>query len=314
MGLFFTLISALGWGLADIFYKKGADELDRLSHLKTAVCVGLTMGIVSIVLLFTSGGMSLSEIPGNALKYAPASLCYILSMVIGYAGLRYLELSVISPVQNASGAFSAIAMLLWFVLKGKGGDFLGSFSALDICGTVIIVAGVIALAVAEKKLEGKTTDKKYKYGAKALIFPLLYCVFDTAGTAADGIILDEDSGTGFDEIQVLILYGLTFLLAGIVAWIYIFWKTKKPYNPFTKKESPKLIASACEEFGQIFYVYAMADNPVIAAPVIASYCVVSVILSAVFLKERLKKPQYASVVLVILGIIMLGISEGLSEI
>ena len=44
-----------------------------------------------------------------------------------------------------------------------------------------------------KKEENKG-DSKYKLGALALLFPLLYCFFDTLGTAADGIILDEETG------------------------------------------------------------------------------------------------------------------------
>ena len=37
---FFALICLLGWGFADLFYKRGTDEKDRYSHLKIAVWVG----------------------------------------------------------------------------------------------------------------------------------------------------------------------------------------------------------------------------------------------------------------------------------
>ena len=57
----------------------------------------------------------------------------------------------------------------------------------------------------------------------------------------------------------------------------------------------------------------MAANPVLAAPMIASYCIVSVLLSRIVLREKLKASQYACVFAVILGIVMLGISEGLAE-
>ena len=317
MWFVFALVSTFGWGLADLFYKKGADDSDRYSHLKTAIWVGLVMGAVSLCLLpFSESGFSPAALVTNAVKYSPASLSYIISMVIGYAGLRYLELSIISPVQNASGALSAIAMIIWFTASGRIGKIGDEFSALDIAGTVIIAAGVIALAITEKRLSADKTanDRKYKLGALALVFPLLYCVFDTVGTAADGIILDEETGLGLGEIDVLILYGLTFLLAGIIAWLFLLIKTKSAYNPFAKSEKNIFFASCFEEFGQIFYVYAMAKKPVLAAPMIASYCIVSVILSRIFLKEKLKASQYACVFSVIAGIVMLGISEGLAEV
>ena len=84
-------------------------------------------------------------------------------------------------------------------------------------------------------------------------------------------------------------------------------------NHFTLEISEKGVAALFEEFGQVFYVYAMAKKPMLAAPMIASYCIVSVILSRIFLKEKLKASQYACVITVIIGIVMLGISEGLAE-
>lgn len=312
----FALAATLSWGFADIFYKKGSDENDRYSHLKTAVWVGLVMGIFSVLILIVSDEkMSASSFLSDTIRYTPASLSYIASMVIGYVGFRYLEVSIISPVQNASGALSAVAMIIWFMLSKRAENIMEEFSFLDIAGTVIIVIGVIMLAITEKKLsysEKSGENRKYKKGALALMFPLLYCLFDTVGTAADGIILDGDTETGLSEIQVLIIYGFTFFIFGICAWIYMLIRTKKAYNPFSLSEKSKGVAALFEEGGQIFYVYAMASKPVLAAPMIASYCIVSVILSRFILKEKLNKYQYFCVITVIAGIVLLGISEGLN--
>ncbi|MBR3004438.1 MAG: DMT family transporter [Lachnospiraceae bacterium] len=320
----FALICVLGWGFADLFYKRSSDADDRYSHLKIAVWVGLVMGVCAIALMpLSESGFNVHELLVNAVKYSPASLCYIISMVIGYAGLRYLELSIVSPVQNASGAFSAIFMLIYFLIVGRIESLSEEYGILDLIGTVLIVAGVIAIAFVEQRLAAEETkalgkdpnvERKYRYGALALLFPILYCIFDTIGTAADGIILDDETGLGLGEIDVIILYGLTFLLAGIICWIFLLIKTRKPYNPFKVKElKTKGIAALCEEFGQVFYVYAMAQNPVLAAPMVASYCIISVILSRIFIKEKLTTGQYICVILVILGIVALGISEGLAS-
>lgn len=305
-----SIITMLCWGLADLFYKKGTDEEDVYSHLKIAVWVGLVMGICAFILLpFSETGFSFGSLISSAVKYSPASVSYILSMVIGYAGMRYLEVSIISPVQNASGALSTITMAVYFALMGTMSSFWDEFSVLDVAGTVFIVIGVIALAIVEKNLSGKSDISK---SVPALIFPITYCIFDTIGTAADGIILDEETGLGLGEIDVLILYGLTFMLCGLAAWIYMLIKTHKPYNPFAKSETSKCLAAVCEEGGQVFYVFAMAAKPMLAAPMIASYCIVSVILSRIFIKEKLKISQYACVFAVIAGIVILGISEGIS--
>lgn len=214
-----TLICMLGWGLADLFYKKSNVDGDRYSHLKTAVWVGLMMGFVSLLLtvlsLMRNQGVAIPEAltsetlftPGtsffeSAVKYLPASLGYIISMIIGYAGMRYLEVSIVSPVQNASGALSAITMFVYFSVTGAIGSFWEEFTVLQVVGTAFIVLGVIALGIVEQRLakaEGALNlpkeERKYRYGALALLFPILYCVFDTIGTAADGIILDEETGS-----------------------------------------------------------------------------------------------------------------------
>ncbi len=313
----FAVICILGWGCADLFYKKSSDSDDRYSHLKIAVWVGIIMGIVAFCLLpFSESQFDIASFFVGVVKYSPASLFYIISMVIGYAGLRYLEVSIVSPVQNASGALSMVFMIVYFTFVGRITSIFDEMSVLDFVGTIIIVIGMIALAIVEQVLskeERKNANRKYVVGALALLFPILYCVFDTLGTAADGIILDEEVGLGLGEIDVIILYGFTFLVAGFVCWIFLRIRTKKFYNPFRKSESPKAIAAICEEFGQIFYVYALSGNPIVAAPMVASYCIVSVILARVFLKEKLKISQYICVFAVIAGIVLLGISEGLAE-
>ncbi|MDO4487925.1 MAG: EamA family transporter [Eubacteriales bacterium] len=318
--LIFALICLFGWGLADLFYKAGSDEKESNTHLKIAVWVGFVMGITAIILLpFSESGLNGESLIKNAIAYLPASIGYIVSMIIGYAGLRYLELSIVSPVQNASGAFSVIAMAAWFTINGAGGSIIEEYSGLEIFGTLFIVVGMIALAIVEQKISNAEVSaheakglEKFKTGALALIFPILYCVFDTLGTAADGIILDEEFGLGLGEIDVLVLYGLTFFLAGIVCYIVLLIKEKKPYNLFERSQMPKAAAAVCEQFGQIFYVFAMAKEPLLAAPMVASYCIVSAILARIFLKEKLKASQYACIAAVIVGIVMLGIADGIN--
>ena len=113
MWFIFALISIFSWGTADLFYKKANKPNDDTSHLKTVIMVGMVMGLHAIFVLLTS-----SE-PYHfiyILKYLPVSSMYILSMTIGYAGLRYIELSIASPVQNTSGAITA---LLTFFFLGQ---------------------------------------------------------------------------------------------------------------------------------------------------------------------------------------------------
>ncbi|WP_373815981.1 EamA family transporter, partial [Jeotgalibaca porci] len=67
------------------------------------------------------------------------------------------------------------------------------------------------------------------------------------------------------------------------------------------------LAAIFETLGQFFYVYAISSNAVVVAPMISAYSVVSVILSRIFLKEKLTSKQYLAVTGIIIGIIILSI-------
>ena len=299
MWFIFALLTTFSWGIADLFYKKGADSKDKYSTIKIGIMVGLVMGIHGILYMLIKG---ISFNPLDMVKYLPVSFFYILSMLIGYLGLRYIELSISSPVQNSSGALTAIVLILLFPRE---------LEALEIVGIVLITAGVIGLAILEKKLQNAAmkTDKaivnpKYQIGILAIAFPILYALIDAIGTIADGIYLDELSL--ISEDAALLAYEFTWLLYAIFALIYLVLIKKEKFNIF--KEPIRTSAAVFETAGQFFYVYAMSRKAVVAAPLIASYSIVSVILSRIFLKEKLSKQHYRLIIIVMIGIAVLGIT------
>lgn len=292
MWFIFAIISLLSWGTADLFYKIGTDPKDKYSHYKIVIMVGLVMGIHAISYIIYN---DISYDPMNMIIYLPVSSMYILSMTIGYVGLRYLELSIVSPLSNSSGAVAAI---LTFIFLGQ------TMGPLQFFAVTIITLGIILLA----KLEGKDEDlvaeeknKKYSIGAIAIIFPILYAIIDGVGTFLDGFYLDRI----LTEAEANISYELTFLLVGIMAFVYL--RFIKKQKLVFKEEKIKLLAAGFETFGQFFYVYAMAENSIVTAPLIASYSIVSIILSRIFLKEKLTKMQYLVIGGIMMGIFILGI-------
>lgn len=302
MWFIFALLTAMAWGGADLFYKKGSDSSDRFSHIKIVIMVGLVMGVHAAFYMLLKG---IAFDPADMIRYLPVSALYILSMTIGYIGLRYIELSIASPVQNSSGAVTTILLFLFFTHR---------LGVLEIIGITIITAGVVGIAILEKRAERAALqtgaiqfDKKYQIGVMAILFPILYCLIDGLGTFADAIYLDEWSL--ISEDAALLAYEFTFFLCALVAWVYLRGIKKQPFNLF--RERVKGVAAIFETIGQFFYVFAMSSNAIIAAPLIASYSIFSILLSRLFLKERLSRGQYALIVIVILGIALLGIADEL---
>ena len=293
-----TLLTFLFWGIADLFYKLGNRGEGNRNHLKTGVMVGLVMGIHGTYLLLTTH-TSIHII--DLIKYLPVSLCYIASMVIGYKGLKYLELSISSPIQNTSGVIVALLFIIFFKEHYDYPFYIAVF---------LIFIGIIVLSIIgleENKKERKEFNKKntfQKILTLTILFPLEYCLLDGLGTFLDGIYLDKLKLIG--EQASLIAYEYTFALFGLVTFIYLIIKKEK----FSiSKEKPKLAAALFETAGEIFYVTAMSGNSTIAAPIIGSYCVLSMLLSRIFLKEKLSKNEYIGIFLVLCGVIILALLD-----
>ena len=100
-----SLIAILFWSGSDLFSKMGSKPDDKYSHWKMVMAVGAVMGLHAIIML----ALGTPFHPRDIITYMPASAMYILSMVLGYVGLRYIELSISSPICNSSGAVAASA-------------------------------------------------------------------------------------------------------------------------------------------------------------------------------------------------------------
>ena len=301
MWLWLSLITLLCWSGSDLFSKIGCrDGSDKYSHLKMVIAVGVVMGLHAAFEIFVGGtAISWSVI----WTYLPVSLLYISSMALGYLGLRYIELSVSSPICNSSGALVAVLTLLFV-----GGE---DYSPLALLAIALVCVGAIGLGVVDATEDPelraeRQKDGNYKYAKSflALALPVAYCILDAAGTFADNRVLET-----LDEGSANCAYELTFLAAAVFCFIYVVLIKKDRLVP--KMEGPKYLGAICETAGQFAYIYAIADTSHLAmsAPIISSYCAASVLWSRLFLKEKLSWKHYGMICLVVIGIAIMGIFD-----
>lgn len=296
----FSIIALLCWSGSDFFSKIGCrDASDKYSQYKMVTAVGVVMGIHAAIEIFVGG----VEISWQVIwTYLPVSLLYIGSMTLGYVGLRYIELSISSPICNASGALVAIiAIVSGTAEKMAAAQYIAIFLAC---------AGVIGLGFVEANEDdelraARQEASNYKYAKSwlALALPIAYCILDAAGTFADDLVLET-----LNEDSANVAYELTFLAAGIVSFIYTVIIKKQKLLP--KAEGPKYVGAAFETAGQLAYIYALASGEsALAAPIIASYCMASVLWSRLFLKEKLSWKHYTCILVTFAGILIMGIYD-----
>ena len=298
----FAIIALLCWSGSDLFSKIGCQDAgDKYSHLKMVMAVGAVMGLHAAYEVFFNG----VEISGQILlTYLPVSLLYILSMAIGYLGLRYIELSISSPICNSSGAIVAVLTL---ITSGISEDL----PPVALVAVALVCIGVIALGFVEanedEELRRARQDASNHHYAKswiALAIPVIYCLLDALGTFADSLVLEV-----LDEDSANVAYELTFLFVGILCAIWVLGVKKQKL--IARQEAPKYTGAIFETAGQFFYIYALADSEHVAfaAPIISAYCVASVLWSRIFLKEKLSVKHYLSIAAVVAGIVILGILD-----
>lgn len=236
MWFWLAIIALLCWSGSDLFSKIGCrDRRDKYNPLKMVIAVGVVMGIHAAYEIFIGGAVVTWSVIWT---YLPVSLLYIGSMTLGYVGLRYIELSISSPICNSSGALVAVLCLLTGTLDES---ITGAMRYLVIGAVALVCIGAVGLGIVESTEDEELRRKRqegsnYKYAKSwlALCLPLAYCLLDAAGTFADSLVLrtlDEDSAN--------CAYELTFLAAAVICFIYVvvikktslFSKQKRPSTP-----------------------------------------------------------------------------------
>ena len=177
------------------------------------------------------------------LQYLPVSMLYIVSMTVGYVGLRYIELSISSPICNSSGAIVAV---LIFATQGISG-----LPPMALAAVALVCIGVIALGFTEanedEELRRARQDASNHHYAKswlAIALPVIYCLLDALGTFADSRVLET-----LNEDSANVAYELTFLVVGIVCAVYVLGVKKQKLIP--KREAPKYTGADLRDCGSV---------------------------------------------------------------
>ena len=305
--LFFSIATAILWGAAELFYKKGAQPHEKFSHLKICVWVGIVMGAHAIFTLLTQ---DINYNPINIIRYLPVSLFYIISMAFSYFGMRFLEESISDPIENTAGVICA---LLFVIFLNE------TIAPLTWVAIGIITIGVLGVSFLENRGD---TPRKKRLGKKlaiiAFCMPFVYALLDAFGTFLDdAFFLIEDVASSplvdvtSENIEAVAntSYELTFALFAL--GLFTFMKAKKVKFGPVPQHKDKILAAVFETAGQFTYVYALGGVDAVAAPILSSVCVVSLLLSRIFLKEKLSWKTYIFIAIVIIGILLMAVSEEL---
>jgi drug/metabolite transporter (DMT)-like permease len=326
-----SLLALLAWSGSDIFSKIGTQQNDKNSHWKVVFAVGFVMGIhflitvVGGIIIDNTCGIEALESTGfgkmmasliytdftllDFVKYLPVAGLYILAMVFGYMGLRYIELSISSPICNCSGA---MAFLLCIAL-GSFFNIETEVTPTIIVAVILITVGIVALGFIEnledeevKAARQEKANRKYSKSVLAFLLPVVYLVIDALGTFADEIIfaIEGPDGEGIiTDYAANSAFELTFFVLAVFAFIWVKFVKK---DTIFKGNKFFFLGGICETIGQAFYMAVMFAEFEVGMVIICAYCALSVLWGGIFLKEKLSWKHYAAIACAFVGIMLLG--------
>lgn len=315
---FLSILALLCWSGSDLFSKIGTREQDKNSHWKVVFAVGSIMGLHFLITVIggavidsTVGVDSLPKMaasllytdfkPIDFINYFPVAALYILAMVLGYIGLRYIELSISSPICNSSGALAFLLCVIFGIFSTE------DITVTAVIGILMITVGIIALGFVEqredeeiKKARREKANRKYTKSILAFLLPISYLIIDALGTVGDEFIFANSDITDYAANSA---FELTFLVLAVFAFIWL--KLVKKDTVF-KGNKNLFWGGLCETVGQVFYMAVMFSDFSVGMVIISAYCAISVLWSRIFLKEKMSWKHYAVIALVISGIVILG--------
>lgn len=316
---FLSVVALLCWSGSDLFSKMGTKEQDRNSHWKVVFAVGLIMGIHFLMTLiggyvidtFYGGPDNVHKVVASLfytdfvffdfVRYLPVAALYILAMVLGYIGLRYIELSISSPICNCSGALAFILCVVIGLIPTE------DITATVIIGIILITAGILFLGIIEqreddevKRARQEKANRKYAKSILAFLLPISYLIIDALGTVGDELIFANSDITDYAANSA---FEVTFFALAIFSYIWL--KFIKKDNVFSGNKH-LFLGGLCETVGQIFYMAVMFSDFSEGMVIISAYCAISVLWSRIFLKEALSYKHYLAIFSAIIGIVILG--------
>lgn len=305
------LISILLWSVTSIFYKKGAYKDDRYIHLKFSVITGLLCFIIALCyIVIREESFSIWE---SAIRFWPMTLfgiIYAIGNTFTFKGILYNDVSVIAPIENTANGSYVLILIIMYVLLGRVNSVWEVLTPYKIIGILCICAGIAFLAfVQHQQAKSSGNYERFKAGASALIFPLLFSMMDGLETVVSGLCLDKTFGFAMPEGDSIIIGGMEYAFFALIFWIYISIKEKKLFNPVSKKYMLFFGGALCDNIAIVSYSYAMAIDSVATDPILAVYPVITVLLSRILLKEKLSKKQYLCLVLLLVGSFMIVIEQ-----
>jgi uncharacterized membrane protein len=247
----------------------------------------------ALITLFAFRGTTLPAVPSMATGLGIGALTGVGSLLYCFS-LDYLPVSLVVTFANL---YIVITIVLGILVLGE------PLTALKIAGIGGTLAGVLVLAHAPARfgVHREVRPGESRVHSHAYTVMGIYVVIIGVGA-----FLEKPALRGLDATQLnaLVAIGMT-AVAGVA------FALKGPSLPMTKHTLAGIGVGGMIGVASVFYFLGLRTLPVsVAAAAANTYVVVTVLLSAIVLRQPLTRARGGAIVLTLLGVTLLAISAG----
>lgn len=278
--LLFTLLSILGWSFGEFFAKKGFDDVSPVWTNIIACWLGF---LVYLPIIFIFGRGSLVPISGvNIVFIIVACICYLSYFYALSKGKLALTTTVLSTYPLVTIVCAQL--------------FLHEHVNLaQTIGIGLILVSVVALGIQEALLQ----KERFVWG-NWLLWGFLAAFLNGIADFLNKVVINQVGA--FSQSLAFILI-IQFVCLGNYLWDK---KGRKLPKLELKRLLPTLLGGLLVAAGTMAMLFAFQYGPAtVVAPATSAYVVVTILLSFIFLKEKVSASQFLLMVTTLLGVFLL---------
>ncbi|HCC08236.1 MAG TPA: hypothetical protein DEP72_08795 [Clostridiales bacterium] len=284
-----AISAAIIWGFSELFFKKSTQTENNILLFFWQYVL---QGILYILVYFVLGEGLLKNFRLELLFIIlPIAFAFWASMFIYIKAISNSKLSIVSPIMSSS---YILAVILGIAFLNEKVTYLQTISII-----LILISMVLLIRCKNIDKDSEVSNKKYVYG---IILGLIYFIVVGISSFAEKAYLNFY----VEPTEYIFYYGILCLIMTTIMFFTI--KNVKKDFMFRLPNIDTWKGIIYCNMAGVIYIYTLSMNNIsLVEPIVSSYVVVTEILAAFILKERVSLKQRIYIILIILGVIMISL-------
>lgn len=317
MWIFLVLFSFLAYSFSSIYEKKGACIQEDHTSIKMIIWTGFFWGLVALgltVLGLRETSTLMVEMVADTPTILASPVFFAISLLFSYLSFKLIPLSIASPICNTEGVFEFIGVVILFLILGKTDELEESLSGWKFILIVLILLLTVILTSIRNKNEvqehsralarGRFLIKNGHFAIIGVCFAFLSATFDAGSSLVDVYFLGElGNDAVIEPMDYLYTQSMVYFCISIILYFLLWVLEKKPYNPFQKRECSRILGVGLDTIATVTWMLAVTLNQIYTSIIINTYCIMTLILSRVLLKEKFGRKETTLIIAIIFSVV-----------